>query len=132
MKANKKITIAHLYPKSMNIYGDRGNVLCLKKRCQWHGIEANIEEVEIGDKYDFTLCDIAFAGGGQDLHQLRIAKDLQKRKSNIFELVEKNKIFLLICGSYQLFGHYFRTREKNEILGISIFADSNIACQITV
>lgn len=35
-----KITIGHLYPDLLNLYGDRGNIQCLMKRCQWRGIEA--------------------------------------------------------------------------------------------
>ena len=29
------ITIGHLYPDLLNLYGDRGNIQCLKKRCEW-------------------------------------------------------------------------------------------------
>ena len=35
-----KLTIGHLYPELLNLYGDRGNIQCLIKRCQWRGIEA--------------------------------------------------------------------------------------------
>ena len=28
-----KITIGHLYPDLLNLYGDRGNIACLMKRC---------------------------------------------------------------------------------------------------
>ena len=35
-----KLTIGHLYPELLNLYGDRGNIQCLMKRCQWRGIEA--------------------------------------------------------------------------------------------
>ena len=34
-----KLTIGHLYPELLNLYGDRGNIQCLMKRCQWRGIE---------------------------------------------------------------------------------------------
>ena len=35
-----KLTIGHLYPDLLNLYGDRGNIQCLMRRCQWRGIEA--------------------------------------------------------------------------------------------
>ncbi|KKR15735.1 MAG: Adenosylcobyric acid synthase, partial [Candidatus Levybacteria bacterium GW2011_GWA1_39_32] len=35
-----KITIGWLYPEFMNIYGDRGNILVLQKRCTWRGLKA--------------------------------------------------------------------------------------------
>ena len=28
-----KLTIGHLYPDLLNLYGDRGNIACLMKRC---------------------------------------------------------------------------------------------------
>ena len=27
-----------LYPEQMNIYADRGNILFLRRRCEWRGI----------------------------------------------------------------------------------------------
>ena len=35
-----KLTIGHLYPDLLNLYGDRGNIQCMMKRCEWRGIEA--------------------------------------------------------------------------------------------
>ena len=31
-----KLTIGHLYPDLLNLYGDRGNIACLMKRCIKH------------------------------------------------------------------------------------------------
>ena len=39
-----KLTIGHLYPDLLNLYGDRGNIACLMKRCIWRGIEAETIE----------------------------------------------------------------------------------------
>ncbi len=40
-----KITIGHLYPDLLNLYGDRGNIACLMKRCIWRGIESRDDRV---------------------------------------------------------------------------------------
>src|SRR5438067_1358758 len=32
------LRVTHLYPRLMNIYGDRGNVMCLRRRCEARGI----------------------------------------------------------------------------------------------
>ncbi len=45
-----KITIGHLYPDLLNLYGDRGNIACLMKRCIWRGIEAETIEFNTGDQ----------------------------------------------------------------------------------
>ena len=72
------LRIAHLYPKLLNIYGDGGNVLTLKKRCEWRGIEVIVDEINVGDTIDEH--DIYFIGGGQDLQQIEVSKELQKHK----------------------------------------------------
>ena len=41
------VRIAHLYPELLNLYGDRGNVICLKQRCLWRGIGAEVEAAEL-------------------------------------------------------------------------------------
>ena len=43
-KPSKSITILQLYPRDMNIYGDWGNVLTLKKRLEWRGFDVNLTE----------------------------------------------------------------------------------------
>lgn len=48
-----KITIGHLYPDLLNLYGDRGNIQCMMKRCQWRGIEAETLEFKLEDEVDF-------------------------------------------------------------------------------
>ena len=53
-----KLTIGHLYPDLLNLYGDRGNIQCLMKRCQWRGIEAETIAYEIDDTIDFSKLDI--------------------------------------------------------------------------
>ena len=62
-----KLTIGHLYPDLLNLYGDRGNIQCLMRRCQWRGIEAETIAFELGDKIDFSRLDIVLLGGGSEL-----------------------------------------------------------------
>ena len=44
---NLKISIAHLYPKLLNLYGDLGNIITLKNRCEWRGITVEFENINI-------------------------------------------------------------------------------------
>ena len=37
-----EVKIGWLYPNLMSTYGDRGNVICLQRRCQWRNIETSI------------------------------------------------------------------------------------------
>lgn len=114
------LRIAHLYPDLMNIYGDRGNILALKNRCLWRGIKVSLKNISLNDKFNPEKFDLFFGGGGQDRQQSLVGKDLQKKKASIKKAVEAGKVFLLICGTYQLFGHYFKAFEGEKISGIGI------------
>ena len=72
-----KITIGHLYPDLLNLYGDRGNIQCLMKRCLWRGIEAETIAFELGDKIDFSKLDIVLLGGGSDREQMLVCEKLE-------------------------------------------------------
>lgn len=118
MKKNE-LNILELYPKDMNIYGDSGNVLVLKKRAEKRNISVNILSYNIGDSFPKNV-DIVVAGGGQDSGQEKVNKDLLKIKDKLKKLAENYTPMLLICGSYQLFGNYFRTNEGKVLKGIGI------------
>ncbi|MBO5609095.1 MAG: glutamine amidotransferase [Eubacterium sp.] len=114
------IKIAHLYPEVLNLYGDRGNIICLEKRLKWRNIGCEITEVKLGQSDDLTDYDIFFIGGGQDFEQEVLLKDLKSgRGNNIKAAIEDGKTFLCICGGYQMMGHYYETKdgEKMEFLG---------------
>ena len=65
-----KIAIGWLYPTLMSTYGDRGNVICLQRRCQWREIEVEIvplkRETEVAE---FDRVDLIVGGGAQDRQQ---------------------------------------------------------------
>lgn len=111
-----ELNICHLYPDLLNLYGDRGNIIALKKRCEWRGIIANIHNVSLNEKFDAEQYDIVFLGGGQDYEQEIIQNDVIVQKGNeIKNAIENETVFLCICGGYQLLGKYYKTWEGKEI-----------------
>ena len=114
-----KIKILHLYPKEMNLYGDHGNVLAIKRRCEWRNIDAEIIEHEPGEKIPKDI-DIIFGGGGQDSGQGKIESDLLTIAPELKQLIENNIPCLVICGIYQLFGKYYKTGDGKNIKGANI------------
>ena len=118
--ADRPITILHLYPREMNLYGDHGNVLCLRRRLEWRGIPVRVVPLERGDPFPDHV-DILFGGGGQDSGQSRIEKDLLSRGERIRALIEDGTPGLVICGLYQLFGREFIPLEGDPIRGIGVF-----------
>ena len=122
---NMKISIAHLYPKLLNLYGDLGNIITLKKRCEWRGIVVEFEEIGISDK--IKEHDLYFIGGGQDKQQQEVAEELYSHKSFLQDERDRNAVFLGICGGYQLFGHYYQPFDSDKLKGISLMDAYTVA-----
>jgi lipid II isoglutaminyl synthase (glutamine-hydrolysing) len=117
-----KFTIGWLYPDLMNIYGDRGNILTLLKRAEWHGLEADVVELQRGPAGDqMRDVDVFFFGGGQDREQALIYEDLKEHKQDALRAaVEGGAQVLAVCGGYQLLGHYYQTAEGERFDGIGL------------
>lgn len=118
----KSIKIMQLYPCDMNIYGDWGNVLVLKKRLMWRGFKVEVVDYNVGDSFDEISkdVDIIVGGGGQDSGQMKIQNDLIEIGPKLKILALNNVPMLMICGMYQLFGHYFITGDGQKIDGIGL------------
>ncbi len=113
------INIGHLYPKEMNIYGDTGNVLVLARRLEWRGVGVNVVPVGVGEALPGDV-DIIVSGGGQDKGQLDVESDLLAKQTSLQSMADDGVVMLLICGTYQLFGHRFVTGKNEEIRGIGV------------
>lgn len=109
-----ELTIGHLYPDLLNLYGDQGNIITLQSRLQRRGITANVQTFELADEIDFSQLDIVFIGGGSDREQQLVCNRLCEQKQAIREFVEQNGVLLAVCGGYQLLGNYYRL--KNELI----------------
>jgi CobQ-like glutamine amidotransferase family enzyme len=117
----QRITIAHLYPREMNIYGDLGNIIALQRRLEWRGFASRVVAVEAGKPVDWAEIDLVFGGGGQDSGQLVMGEDLLRHGEDLRQMAQDEVPMLAICGTYQLFGHGFTTVEGQEIPGIGLF-----------
>lgn len=124
----KEINITWLYPKEMSIYGDTGNIIALKRRGGWRGFTVNVDEVGLREEIRDNWTDIYFFGGGQDQSQIEVAADLAKyKKKLLIEEARNGKVFLGICGGYQLYGHYYRDGVGNTLEGLGILDVHTVA-----
>ena len=75
------LRVAHLYPRQMNIYGDRGNIMCLQRRCNDREIAFALTELGPGDVLRPGAFDLIFAGGAQDREQRIVIDDFMATKA---------------------------------------------------
>lgn len=115
-----KLTICHLYPDLLDLYGDRGNILTLAARCRWRGIEPVIQKASLGEDLDFMGMDILFIGGGSDREQGLLVQDLMRRETELRKAIENGLVVLSICGGYQMLGKYYQMTRGERIEGLGI------------
>jgi CobQ-like glutamine amidotransferase family enzyme len=122
-----RLTIGWLYASKMNIYGDRGNVIALRRRAEWRRIPVEVREIGIGEPIPSEV-DCFFWGGGQDQEQVAVAHDLQGSKgASLRAAIEDGASMLAVCGGYQLLGHEYRPHAAEPLPGISLFDATSTA-----
>lgn len=117
-----ELDLVHLYPRLLNLYGDRGNIITLQRRCAWRGIVMHVHEVGIGQRFPEVSADILFMGGDQDREQEAMVADLRtNHAAAIQRTVESDVPFLAVCGSYQLLQKYYHPADGPDLQGLGIF-----------
>jgi CobQ-like glutamine amidotransferase family enzyme len=108
-----ELRVLALYPEQMNIYADRGNILFLRRRCEWRGVGFEYRAAGAGDAVDPAAHDLFYIGGGQDRDQRAVAADMAASKRNaLASAVDDGAVLLAVCGGYQLLGHSYQLGEE--------------------
>jgi lipid II isoglutaminyl synthase (glutamine-hydrolysing) len=104
-----ELRIVALYPEQMNIYADRGNILFLRRRCEWRGIDFSYAAAGPGQSFDPAAHDLIYIGGGQDRDQRIVSEDMvATKRAALADAVEGGAVVLAVCGGYQLLGHSYQ------------------------
>lgn len=114
-----ELVLVHLYPREMNIYGDTGNVIVLRRRLEWRGTGCRVVPINVGDPLPADA-DIVLGGGGQDAAQGEIGHDFVERAATLRAMADDGVVFLTICGTYQMLGHEFLTQDGVHIPGTGV------------
>ena len=108
-----ELRVLSLYPEQMNIYADRGNIVFLRRRCEWRGIGFQHYGAGPGEHVDPAGHDLFYVGGGQDRDQRMVAADMvASKRQDLAAAVESGAALLAVCGGFQLLGHSYRVGEE--------------------
>ena len=116
---DRPLTIVHLFPTLLNLYGDNGNVRVLAQRARWRGIPVKVVRVEDPANADLAQADIVFIGGGPDREQHQASAGLSQLREQLVAFVESDGPLLAICGGYQIIGKEWLMAGE-EVPGLSL------------
>lgn len=120
MSQSQVLRVCALYPDLMNIYADRGNLLLLRRRCEWRGVGFELRAAGIGEPLDPAGADLYYMGGGQDRDQELCAADLRDLKAvALATAAARGALVLGVCGGYQLLGHSYQLGGR-ELAGVGL------------
>src|SRR5258708_10800334 len=102
-----KLTIGWLYPQLMSTYGDKGNIIVLKKRCEWRGIEVEVLNLDVDSPIEnLKKCDLLFMGGAQDRRSEEHTSELQSPDHLVCRLLlekkKKNSSIIILRSQWNL------------------------------
>jgi lipid II isoglutaminyl synthase (glutamine-hydrolysing) len=108
-----ELRLLALYPEQMNIYADRGNIVFLRRRCEWRGISFSYAAAGPGESLDPGSHDLIYIGGGQDRDQRTVAADMvASKRGDLAAAVDDGAVLLAVCGGYQLLGHSYQLGDE--------------------
>jgi CobQ-like glutamine amidotransferase family enzyme len=115
-----KFTILHLYPNTLHLNGEVGNVLALVERGKASGLEVTVQEAELGENLSTAKPDLIFIGSGI-LSAVKVASaDLEKKASKILEWVQAGTKVLAVGAGFDLISKGLEVEHGQILFGLGL------------
>lgn len=110
------IKILHLYYDLLNLSGEQGNILALKKAFNNQNVEVKLYCLSVDDKIKFSDYDLIYMGNGSNSNFSIALEDIKKYKKELKKYIDNNGYVIATGNSYLLFGE-----KINDIDCLGIF-----------
>jgi len=114
------LAILHLYPNTMRLNGEMGNVLALKHRAELAGLKVTVKSVEIGEELPKVRPSLVFIGSGTLQATLAAAKDLLKLDRLIHDWVAQGTKVLAVGTGFDLISQGLILADGKTVLGLGL------------
>jgi len=120
------MNVLYLYPDMLNLHGDKGNILAIKRIGKFMGVSVHVDIVNHYDQeIDFSKYDLVLISPGELVVVKRIIDRLRTQKDEILKYVEDGKYIVCFGTSASIFASKTTRVDKTMFDGLDI---GNFVC----
>ncbi|GAA0995577.1 glutamine amidotransferase [Subtercola frigoramans] len=114
------LRIAHLFPRTLGMNGESGNVDILRFRAESRGLTVVVDRIEHGDVIS-PETDLVFVGSGPVSALIETEPWIDDVSPALHTLAAADVPFLAVGGGFQLLGEWVRLADGRELEGAGVF-----------
>ncbi len=99
-----ELTLLHLYPDSMSLYGEYANLAVLRRHLEAIGVAVTVKAVTCEDVPDFTGADLIYMGAGTESAQKAALLALVQHREALRAAVETGAVILFTGNAMETLG----------------------------
>lgn len=119
-----ELTILHLYPDLMSLYGEYANLAILRRHLGVLGVQTDIRATGLEDKPDFSRFDMIYMGAGTERGQKAVLTALTPHAAGLKDAADRGTVVLFTGNAMETLGASV-TDAKGKVwpgLGLADFA----------
>lgn len=99
-----ELTIAHLYPDSMSLYGEYANVAVLRRHLETMGVTAEVRNFTCEDELELSDADFIYMGAGTERRQKRVLTAAPQDAPALKAAVDRGAVVLFTGNAMETLG----------------------------
>ena len=99
-----ELTILHLYPDFMSLYGEYANATVLRRRLEALGVEVAVRTACRADRPDLDGADMIYMGAGTERGQKRAMEGLLPHRDALLAAVDRGALVLFTGNAMETLG----------------------------
>lgn len=118
-----ELTILHLYPDCMSLYGEYANVMVLRRHLKAAGVSVTVETALFEDTPDFEHADFIYMGAGTERTQKAALAALLPHKEALQAAIDRGAVVLFTGNAMELLGTSITEEESGKVWPCLGFGD---------
>ncbi|MDE6261082.1 MAG: hypothetical protein K2M42_09540 [Oscillospiraceae bacterium] len=99
-----ELTILHLYPDCMSLYGEYANVMVLRRHLEAMGVAVTVETALFEDTPDVEHADFIYMGAGTERTQKAALSALLPHKEGLKAAIDRGAVVLFTGNAMEMLG----------------------------